>query len=115
MIEMLWRWQGEPQIPADHPFTDAAPRESLDWAAAARLVGGTTFRPTESTTRGVAAAWLHDLRPFTDVGRGNVARGAVDWARAHVIVSGFGNHTFRPFATIHCNPDAATGGLSSQS
>jgi hypothetical protein len=93
---MLWRWQGEPQIPVDHPFTDVGPRESLDWAAAARIVGGTTFRPTESTTRGVAAAWLHDLRPFTDVGRGNVARAAVDWARAHVIVTGYGNHTFRP-------------------
>ncbi len=96
MIDMLWRWQGEPQIPVDHPFGDVAARESLDWARAARIVGGSTFRPTDPTTRGIAAAWLHDLRPFTDVGAGNVARASVDWARAHVIVTGYGDHTFRP-------------------
>jgi hypothetical protein len=96
MIDMLWRWQGEPEIPVDHSFSDTGARESLDWASAAHLVGGATFRPSEPTTRANAAAWLYDLRPFDDVGRGNVARGAVDWARAHLIVTGYGNHTFRP-------------------
>ncbi|HYF45993.1 MAG TPA: S-layer homology domain-containing protein [Acidimicrobiales bacterium] len=96
MIDMLWRWQGEPQLPVDHGFDDAAPRESLDWARESRMIGGTTFRPTDPTTRGVAAAWLYDLRPFTDVPRAHPARTAVDWARAHVIVTGFADHTFQP-------------------
>jgi hypothetical protein len=96
MIDLLWRWQGEPDLPVDHDFGDAGPRGSLDWARAYRLVGGSTFRGTDPMTRGIAAAWLYDLRPFTDVGRGNVARASVDWARAHVIVTGYGNHTFRP-------------------
>ena len=100
MVDMLWRWQGSPEIPVAHGFDDVGPRPSLDWAAEAGVVGGSTFRPSDPTTRGNAAAFLHDLRPFTDVGLGNVVRGAVDWARAHVIVTGYGNHTFRPVEDV---------------
>ena len=83
-----------------HGFDDVGPRPSLDWAAESGIVGGQTFRPSDPTTRANAAAFLYDLRPFTDVGRGNVARAAVDWARAHVIVTGYGNHTFRPAQVV---------------
>jgi hypothetical protein len=95
-VDLLWRWSGAPAIPVDHPFTDAGPRASLDWAAEAGLAGGTTFRPTDPLTRARGAGFLHPLRPFTDVGRRHVARAAVDWARGHLIVTGLGGHTFRP-------------------
>ena len=39
---------------------------------------------------------LDAIRPLEDVGRLHVARAAVDWARAHLIVGGFPDHTFRP-------------------
>jgi len=105
MIDMLWRWQGEPDIPVDHGFGDAGARESLDWAREAGIVGGTTFRPTDATTRGIAAAWLYDLRPFTDVPRRG--RAAPDWARAHVIATGYRDHTFRP--DVVATRETATG------
>ncbi len=95
-VDLLWRWVGEPQIPVAHPFTDAGPRPSLDWAAEGGLAGGTTFRPTAVLSRSNAAVFLHHLRPFTDVGRHHVARAAVDWAWGHLIVAGFGGHAFRP-------------------
>jgi hypothetical protein len=100
MIDMLWRWQGAPEVPVPHHFSDEAPRDSLDWAAEARVVGGPTFGGSDPTTRAKAASFLYDLRPFTDVGRGNLARAATEWARAHVIVTGFGGHTFRPGTNV---------------
>lgn len=109
MIDMLWRWQGSPQVPVAHGFGDAGPRASLDWAAEAGLIGGATFRGSDPTTRGIAAAWLHDLRPFTDVPRGNVARAATEWAKAHVIATGYGDHTFRPTEVV--TREAAAGWL----
>jgi len=95
-VDLLWRWVGSPRIARDHPFTDADARESLDWAAATGVATGSTFRPNRSVVRITGAAWLHQLRPFTDVGRSHGARRAVDWARAHVITGGFPDHTFRP-------------------
>jgi hypothetical protein len=95
-VELLWRDMGEPTVAVPHPFTDEVPRPSLAWVAAAGLIGGTTFRAAVPLTRRLAAVTLHGIRPFTDVGRLHVARTALDWARAHVIVNGFPDHTFRP-------------------
>jgi hypothetical protein len=100
LLANLWRYLGEPAVAVPHPFTDADPRPSLDWAAEFGLVGGTTLRPTSPIVRGVAADLLYRIRPFTDVGRRQVARASVDWARAHVIVSGYRNHTFRPGLSV---------------
>ena len=96
MVDTLWRWMGEPDVATTHDFADSGPRASLDWAELAGVAGGATFRPTDPLTRGIAAAFLYRVRPFTDVGRRQVARAAVDWARAHVILSGYRDHTFRP-------------------
>ena len=95
-VDLLWRWVGSPEVAVDHRFTDVGARESLDWASASDLVTGAGFRPSAVVLRVTAAAFLHHLRPFEDVGRGHVARRAVDWARAHVIAGGFPDHTFRP-------------------
>ena len=95
-VDLLWRWVGAPEVAVNHRFTDAGARESLDWAAASGLVTAARFRPSAAVRRATAAAFLYHLRPFADVGRGHVARRAVDWGRAHVIVGGFPDHTFRP-------------------
>lgn len=100
VVDMLWRYLDEPAVAVPHPFTDAAPRPSLDWAAEFGLVGGTTLRGADTLDRGTAAVFLYRLRPFTDVGPNTVIRAAVDWARAHVIVAGFDDHTFRPTTVI---------------
>ena len=39
-IELLWRHLGEPSVVVPHRFTDAGPRPSLNWVAAAGLVAG---------------------------------------------------------------------------
>jgi len=106
VVDMLWRYLGEPAVAVPHPFIDAGPRSSLDWAAEFGLVGGTTLRGSDALDRGTAAVFLHRLRPFTDVGRNRVVRPAVDWARAHVIVTGFDNHTFRPGLVVTRNAAA---------
>ena len=100
VVAMLWRYLDGPAVAVPHPFTDVGPRPSLDWAAEFGLVGGTRFRGSDPLDRGTAAVFLYRLRPFTDVGRNSVNRAAVDWARAHVIVTGFDHHTFRPAATV---------------
>jgi hypothetical protein len=96
MIDLLWRWNGEPDVSSPHGFSDVGPRLSVDWAAAAGVIGGATFRPRDPVVRGLAASFLYRLRPFTDVPRNNVARYGADWARAHVIVTGYPDRTFKP-------------------
>ncbi len=95
-VDLLWRWVGSPLIAVDHPFTDVGARESLDWAAAGGLTGAgpsarlpplpASPRPPSSTTcvRSAMSA------PTT------LARRALDWARAHVIVAPLPGHTFHP-------------------
>ena len=100
MVDMLWRFLDEPAVAVPHPFTDAAPRSSLDWAAEFGVAGGTTFRGTDALDRGTGAVFLYRMRPFADVSPNSVNRAAVDWARARVIVTGFDDHTFRPANVI---------------
>jgi hypothetical protein len=99
-IDSLWRLLGEPAVAVPHPFTDAGPRDSFDWAAEFGLVEGTRVRGTDPLDRGPAAGFLYRTRPFTDVGRNSVNRAAVDWGRAHVIVAGYADHTFRPTPAV---------------
>lgn len=105
-VDMLWRFLGGPAVAVPHPFTDTGRRPSLDWAAEFGLIGGTTVRGGAALDRGTAAVFLHRLRPFTDVSRRSVNRAAVDWARAHVIVTGFDEHTFRAAPAITQNAAA---------
>lgn len=99
-VELLWRHLDEPAVAVTDRFTDEGPRPALSWVSAAGLIGGTTFRGDAPLTRAVGAQTLHEIRPLVDVGRLHVARAAVDWARAHAVVSGFSDHTFRPGAVL---------------
>ncbi len=96
LVNALWRYLGEPDVPDAHDYADAGPRASLDWADAFGLAPGANFRGGAAVTRGSAASWLHRTRPFEDVGPNHVARKAADWARAHLIVAPLAGHTFRP-------------------
>ena len=99
-VELLWRHLDEPAVAVTDRFTDEGPRPALSWVSASGLIGGSTFRGEDPLTRDVGAQTLHEIRPLVDVGRLHVARAAVDWARAHVVVSGFPDHTFRPGAVL---------------
>ncbi len=99
-VGLLWRHLDEPAVGFTDRFTDEGPRPALSWVSAAGLIGGSTFRGEDPLTRAVGAQTLHEIRPLVDVGRLHVARAAVDWARAHVVVSGFPDHTFRPGAVL---------------
>jgi len=96
LVNTLWRYLDEPEVPDPHSYGDAGPRAALDWADALGLSPGPDFNGGAAVTRGLAASWLFGIRPFADLGRHHVARRAADWARAHVIVVPLAGHTFQP-------------------
>jgi hypothetical protein len=96
LVNALWRYLGEPDVPEAHDYGDAGPRAALDWADAFGLAPGTSFRGGDAVTRGTGASWLFRTRPFADLGPNHVARKAADWARVHLIVAPLPSHTFVP-------------------
>lgn len=96
LVNALWRYLGEPDVPDAHGYGDAGPRAALDWADAFGLAPGANFSGGEAVTRGTGATWLFRTRPFVDLGPNHVARNAADWARVHVIVAPLPGHTFGP-------------------
>ncbi len=104
-VVQLWRWADSSIVSVDHGYTDVpdgvASEEALDWADEFGLVDRPTFGRGHRMSRYDAAQLLFRMRRFDDVGRHHWAYGAVQWARFHVITSGFADHTFRPGTAVN--------------
>ncbi len=99
-VLQLWRYAGRPDPSVDHTYTDVpdgvAEETGYDWADAYGLVTSNAFGRTVTVTRSASVALLHRLRPYVDVPAGYFARAAIDWARFHVIATGFAGNRFEP-------------------
>ena len=110
LVSVLWRLDGKPEVPAENPFTDIAPRvwytSGVLWAASEDIVsgmGGGIFAPNENITReqmasimmryaaykGIAVEARADLSGYADSGKiSKWAKQSVSWANAVGILSG---------------------------
>jgi len=96
----LWRSVGDPTPSDANTYNDVpggvAEEAGYDWADAYGLVTSNAFGRTVKVTRSESVALLHRLRPYVDVPAGSFARDAIDWARFHVIATGFAGNRFEP-------------------
>lgn len=96
----LWRYAGSPDPSVHHTYTDVpdgvASEVGYDWADAYGLVTSRAFGRTVRVTRSESVDLLYRLRPYLDVPARHFARAAIDWARFHVIATGFAGNRFRP-------------------
>lgn len=96
----LWRYAGSPDPSVHHTYTDVPDgvdsEAGYDWADAYGLVTSRAFGRTVRVTRSESVDLLYRLRPYLDVPERHFARAAIDWARFHVIATGFAGNRFQP-------------------
>lgn len=121
LVTILYRYEGEPVVTAQNPFSDVAARqwytEAVIWANTNGIVtgyGNGKFGPTDNITREQFAAILYryaqkksfdtskttDLSAYTDAGQISAyALEAMKWANATDLIAGRTQTTLAPLGT----------------
>lgn len=117
-VTFLWRMNGEPEPEKTAEFTDMVDSSSpfykaISWAVEQGITTGykdSSFRPSETCSRGSALTFIYRAAGEPEVGEANVTfsdmvpadhayyKGIV-WAAANNVTTGYKDGTFKPFHT----------------